>query len=116
MTEVLLVLLGFFLGWLVTHVYSMRASEDAERLSQASREELQTIARAFARLAEDQKLVEWTRDSEGRITWSKVIRRVMTDAVSVTDESSASVGVSAKPAEIAGSGQTRSGSPPASAQ
>jgi uncharacterized membrane protein (DUF485 family) len=51
--EVLLVLLGFFLGWLVTHVYSVRAGDDAERLSQASREELQTIARAFARLAED---------------------------------------------------------------
>lgn len=55
--------LGCALGWVVTRFYALRASRELERISQA-----------FARIAEDQGLVEWTRDTKGRITFGRAIR------------------------------------------
>lgn len=73
--------LGAFIGWLVTHIYAKRTeaqlrdiAEVARRQLDAVHEQLLKIGLAFAAIAEDRKMVEWVRDSEGNITFGRVIR------------------------------------------
>lgn len=67
-------LIGVVTGWCISHVYA-RASE----------KQLQIIARAFAQIAEDRGLVEWTRDAGGNITFGRIIHLTLSESVNVAD-------------------------------
>jgi hypothetical protein len=72
--------IGASIGWAVSHKYAKKTeiqlrevASNAERQVQGLQDEIVRIARAFAELAQNRGLIEWTRDPQGRITFGKVI-------------------------------------------